>query len=287
MLLPVCHLAAILYEKVNWTALATGALAVAAAVAVLAVLVRFFKDRRQNKVEGMAYLPEKPTPEAPPPIETAPEGPEKAGPDPAPATDGAVSERSGSPEPVPAADIPSFPSEDLNTPVPPELRITDEEQARLEALTEPPEAPEAPGSWDTEEGFTFDEEIVGGGSILWIGAIIQFFAMVVVTLIVLKIAVSITGVTAFFPGLIAIAFTDSLVRTGIGAAFREFGLPFGGPIQILVSFFVMLYLVKGFTSAREWPTIIKVVVMTKVVGIVLWWIVAMVILVGIGGLVSM
>ena len=49
-------------------------------------------------------------------------------------------------------------------------------------------------------------------------------------------------------------------------------------LQILVSFFVLLYLVKGFTSAREWPTIIKVVVTTKVVGFAVFWLLAMFVL---------
>ena len=231
------------------------------------------ENGRLVAVEGMPFLKEKP-PEEP---EPEPDGGANEGEVliPPPMEEG--------PEPDPAGEmevdfIPSFPSESVDDPVPPELAISPEESIRLQNLRQAAEGePE-----EVEEREAAFEDYGSPGSVSpggWVTVfLIELVISVLIGLIVLKVAAHLVGVTVFLPGLFAIALVDSLVRLGLGNVFLAMGWPLGGPLQILVSFFVMLYLVKGFTSAREWPTIIQLVVMTKVVSVALWWLATLVLM---------
>lgn len=226
--------------------------------------------------EGIEVLEEKP-----PPGNTDVE-PQPA-PEPAPAPAPAPNPVPAPPESAPAVSVPAFPSENPDEPLPEALVISEEEETRLKALSQPPvesapaESESTDGAGSASSEFDFGETGTGG-SPQGVAFLVEFLIGTVITLVILKIAVSLVGVTAFLPGLIAIAVTDTLVRLGTGALFTAMAFPLGGPVQILVSFVVLLYLVKGFTSAREWPTIIQVVVTTKVVGFVAFWLLAMFVL---------
>ncbi len=229
------------------------------------------ENGRLVAVEGMAFLTEKPTDEP----EAGVEPSEAEVPAPPPMED------RSEPDPVGeggAGSIPSFPSESVDDPVPPELAISEEERARLQNLRQAAEG--EPEEVEGREALFEDYESSGGVSPGgWVRVfLVELLVSIVIGLIVLKVAAHLVGVTVFFPGLFAIALVDSLVRLGLGNVFLAMGWPLGGPLQILVSFFVMLYLVKGFTSAREWPTIIQLVVMTKVVSVALWWLATLVLL---------
>lgn len=239
--------------------------------------VRLILERgKLASAQGISLLEEKPEEEDPPlednsSSETA--APEKTAPE-------KLTEAETNP-PLSNRRIPSFPSENLNDPLPPEMQISPQEESRLKALVQPQEPPNPETSPETESDFSSDEVFLDDGSSggPQAGAfLVELLMGTLITLVILKIAVGLVGVTAFLPGLIAISLTDTLVRLGLGALFSATGFPLRGPVQILVSFFVLLYLVKGFTSAREWPTIIKVVVTTKVISFVALWLLAMFVL---------
>ena len=227
------------------------------------------RDGVVSQVEGMDYLMERPgsagiassEPNARPVMEPVPGNP-------------------GSNSPAAAQDsIPSFPR-DPNS-IPPELQLSFEDQEKLEQQQvelEEELAEDLGTEWDDEEGWDAyedweTEDSAGSG---FVGGLIAFFVQVIITLIILKITMEITGVSAFIPGLLAIALIDSALRMVLEVIWLQMGWPFFGPVSVMITFFAMLYLVKGFTSASQWPTIIRVVVMTKVVSAVALWLLFMV-----------
>ncbi len=189
-------------------------------------------------------------------------------------------ERPRQPEPAPeGGGIPSFPSSPDS--IPRDLQLTEAEQAGLRmqeaeiaeeaAARAELAATESVPITDTWEGWDdYEPSAPGIGSVL-----IGYGISMVITLIILKIAVNITGVSAFIPGLLAIAVIDTGIKALVEWIWGSAALPFLGPVVTLSSFIAMLYLVKGFTSATQWPTIIRVVVMTKVVAAIAAWVMIM------------
>ena len=188
--------------------------------------------------------------------------------------------------PLPEKDdaIPSLPGE--GEALDPELRLTPADAAEIEKLEtavgaaggEPTDTagdadrPTGETGWDADFDSAYEEPSLV--STLFRELIVNF----VIMLVIVKITANITGVTAFWPGIVAIALIDSLVRSVMLLVWTKLDWWFYFEAQLLVSVIVLLYLVSAFSSAREWPTIIRFTVMTKVIAVVLSWIAFMFVL---------
>jgi hypothetical protein len=103
------------------------------------------------------------------------------------------------------------------------------------------------------------------GLILWLVPVILGF-------IFLLIAFKIVGVEAAKSALLFIAVADQAVMHSVQWFFLELlGFPSAMHADALASFVVMLVLVNKMTFAKQLPVAIKVVIMSKVAGLVAWY----------------
>jgi heme/copper-type cytochrome/quinol oxidase subunit 4 len=98
--------------------------------------------------------------------------------------------------------------------------------------------------------------------------LIGFILELVLTLIVLHIAFSLSG----FPSLFSQLALLSIVIAMLGAA-MEYFLFIGllNPIRIGLSFILLLLLIRQFTDAREWATAIRISLIARLISLVLMW----------------
>lgn len=176
---------------------------------------------------------------------------------PAPATDS-----TGSPVPMEARENLPVPKENLPVPMEEEAHGPDnlDEEIRLfsEGLPEIPEGLEGLGGSDAAP----ESRSTLFTTIWWaVPVFLQF--------IFLLIAFKLVGAEADKPVLLMIAVVDQLVTHGVRWFFLGLlGFPSALHADSLASFVVMLVLVSKFTYAKQLPTAIKVVVVSKVAGLV-------------------
>ncbi|NDV61703.1 hypothetical protein G0Q06_04500 [Puniceicoccales bacterium CK1056] len=129
-----------------------------------------------------------------------------------------------------------------------------------------PELPkELDGFMDDE-----DEEVPASTSIL--RNILLWAVPVFLGFIFLLIALKIVGVEATKSAVLFIAVADQAVMHGVQWLFLDLlGFPTALHADALASFVVMLILVNKMTYAKQLPVAIKVVIMSKVAGLVAWY----------------
>ncbi|NBD37131.1 MAG: hypothetical protein GVY10_01000 [Verrucomicrobia bacterium] len=200
-------------------------------------------------VEMVVSEAAEPTMEEPPPMEEpSPEPDEKADP--------------------PAEDPPEQEKEPPAAPAQGEPSPEEEAEPREQGAADPTIVPAG------EEA----EAVSGDGGILPQ----ELLVAVVVTLLqfgILWIACRITGIEAYAVSLLFIAVMDRLVIHWIQWVFLSFlDFPTTFHADSLVSFLVMLGMFMKFTSAKSLPSALKVVVASKVLGIIAAYVLVMVVL---------
>lgn len=98
--------------------------------------------------------------------------------------------------------------------------------------------------------------------------LIGFIIEVVITLIVLKIAFSMSGFPALWRQLILLS-----MAVALGGAMVDYILHAGiyNPVRNGLSFILMLLLIRQMTDVREWATAIKIAITARLVSIAVMW----------------
>lgn len=136
--------------------------------------------------------------------------------------------------------------------------------------------PELPAELD---GFMMEEEEDIPESRGFLVSILLWVIPVFIGFVLLLIAVKIVGVEAAKSALLLIAVADQAVMHGVQWFFLELlGFPSVMHADSLASFIVMLVLVNKLTYAKQLPQAIKVVVISKVAGLVAWYLLVLFVL---------
>lgn len=98
--------------------------------------------------------------------------------------------------------------------------------------------------------------------------LIGFIIEVVITLIVLKIAFSLTGFPVLLRQLILLS-----LAVALGGAMVDYVIHAGiyNPVRNGLSFILMLLLIRQMTDVREWSTAITIAITARIVSIIVMW----------------
>lgn len=98
--------------------------------------------------------------------------------------------------------------------------------------------------------------------------LIGFLIEVVITLIVLKAAFSLSGFPVLWRQLVLLS-----MAVALGGAMVDYIIHAGiyNPIRNGLSFILMLLLIRQMTDVREWTTAIKIAIIARIVSIVVMW----------------
>lgn len=102
--------------------------------------------------------------------------------------------------------------------------------------------------------------------LIWVA--VTFIFDVVLTALILKGAFHINGAESLWPQI----FTLSLIIASVGALLHYFlhaGL--GNPVRSGIGFFLTLLLIQPLTDVKDWPTIIKITIVSRLLSIAAGW----------------